>query len=390
MKCKRLPKLLLISALLILAAPSILLAASIKLSWQPNTEPDLKGYHIYFGTQPRNYGPPIPVDLVTTYTLAGIEENRLYYFAISAIDTNNNESGFSDEIAKLISVPDTLSPTISITKPASPSEGTFETNSTVVQLSGSAHDDREITQVAWSTGHATGVADGTANWSIPHVTVSEGLNTVVVTAVDASGNTGSASLDIKYTPPDTMLPVVTITTPTRDDLFNTASSSISLAGTAGDDGGLSQITWHSSNGASGIATGTNEWSIDDINLAIGHNIITITATDLAGNNSNDRLTAVYEEADTAAPSVTIESPTTKTKYFSRTSTISLRGKASDNIGIARVEWRNSRGEQGTCSGAVNWQTPRIKLNRWWNTITITAFDDAGNIDQKQVRVFRWR
>ena len=139
-----------------------------------------------------------------------------------------------------------------------------------------------------------------------------------------------------------------------------------------------------------MASGTESWTIDAIELFEGLNTITITATDLAGNSSSDHLTVVYGASDTKAPTVTIKVPTGRSRYLARTSTVSIGGAASDNIGIAKVEWRNSRGEKGTCRGTDNWQTPGIKLNRWWNTITITAFDKAGNSDQKQLRVFRWR
>jgi hypothetical protein len=118
-------------------------------------------------------------------------------------------------------------------------------------------------------------------------------------------------------------------------------------------------------------------------------IITITATDGAGNRSSDKLTVTYDAADTTAPTVAITSPTTKTYYFSRTDTVAIGGKASDEGGIAKVTWRNSRGESGTCNGTDNWQASGIKLNRWWNTVTVTAIDKAGNTDEYSLKVFRW-
>ena len=266
----------------------------------------------------------------------------------------------------------------------------LETDNAILQISGTARDDLEITRVTWQSWDTNGVAGGWANWVIPPVMLDEGLNTITVTAADAAGNIGSATLEVKYSAPDTAAPAVTITTPTRDDTFNTENSRIDLASIASDGSGLSKITWRSANGASSVASGTDNWSIADISLTAGSNNIAITATDLAGNSSSDHLTVVYSASDTEAPTVTNKVPTEKKSCFARTSTVSVGGAASDNIGIAKIEWWTSRGEQGTCSGTGNWQTPNIKLNRWWNTITITAYDKAGNSDQKQLRVFRWR
>jgi len=89
--------------IVLLAFPSLLLAATAMLHWQPNTDPDLAGYKIYYGSQSRSYGLSIPVDKnVTTYTLNGLVEGKTYYFALTAVDLSGNESGYSVEVSKII------------------------------------------------------------------------------------------------------------------------------------------------------------------------------------------------------------------------------------------------------------------------------------------------
>jgi hypothetical protein len=149
-----------------------------------------------------------------------------------------------------------------------PSGETLQTNQGSLQLSGTAQDDRAVSQVTWSTGNTGGVAQGATSWSIPSVSLSVGLNNITVTAEDAAGNKGSATLSVMYTIPDTVAPVVTITAPTSADAFTSENSQISLSGTASDDRGLQQITWTSSTGNSGTASGTDNWSISGINLAV--------------------------------------------------------------------------------------------------------------------------
>lgn len=72
-------------------------SGSLWLSWNPNAEPDLAGYKVYYGTSSRRYGPPTDVGLVTHYELTDLEEKITYYVTVTAYDTARNESGFSQE-----------------------------------------------------------------------------------------------------------------------------------------------------------------------------------------------------------------------------------------------------------------------------------------------------
>lgn len=89
------------------------LAGSATLSWDPNTEPDLAGYKIYYGTSPRTGTDPKICDLcgyldrvnvgnVTTYTFNNLTNGQTYYFSVTAYDTSGNESAFSNQVSKYI------------------------------------------------------------------------------------------------------------------------------------------------------------------------------------------------------------------------------------------------------------------------------------------------
>lgn len=98
-------KLLTTSLIIFLLAvfPAVALAGSAILHWQPNTDSDLAGYRVYYGTASRSYGPYIPVGKdVTSYTLNGLVDGKTYYFALTAVDTSGNESGYSVEVSKTI------------------------------------------------------------------------------------------------------------------------------------------------------------------------------------------------------------------------------------------------------------------------------------------------
>ena len=79
-------------------------AGTIKLGWPANTEPDLAGYRVYYGTSSGSYGQPIDVGLasqeggLTTYSLTNLTKGQNYCFTITAYDTSNNESSRSNEV----------------------------------------------------------------------------------------------------------------------------------------------------------------------------------------------------------------------------------------------------------------------------------------------------
>jgi hypothetical protein len=91
--------------------------------------------------------------------------------------------------------------------------------------------------------------------------------------------------------------------------------------------------------------------------------------------------------DTVAPSLRILSPPATTVATSAT-TIVMRGTATDNVGVVKVTWTDSIGTTGLAGGTSFWQTSAIPLRVGSNTITIRAFDAAGNSGWRAVVVTR--
>jgi hypothetical protein len=194
---------------------------------------------------------------------------------------------------------------------------------------------------------------------------------------------------------DTIVPTVNIISPSSTGSFETSDSAVNLTGTASDNVGVTQVAWSSDRGGSGTASGTTSWEVSNIQLSAGTNILTFTADDAAGNHASKTLTVIYSApptvvVDQVAPMVRIVSPTSRSNYFSRIRSVDLAGTAFDNTQVAKITWKNSRGETGTASGTQNWDVAGVPLNRWRNTITITAHDLAGNSSSANLRVFCWR
>ena len=90
-------------------------------------------------------------------------------------------------------------PSISITSPTS--SGSYSTAQTTMSLTGSASDDRGLSNVTWSnnrggSGTATNSSGNWTSWSIPSVNLAAGVNVITVTAVDNASQTGTATLTV--------------------------------------------------------------------------------------------------------------------------------------------------------------------------------------------------
>lgn len=76
-----------------------------KLTWNPNPEPDLAGYKVYYGRQYNSGGNPlagiiwsgsINVGNVTTYTVSSVfNADGIWVFAVTPYDTTGNEGTFN-------------------------------------------------------------------------------------------------------------------------------------------------------------------------------------------------------------------------------------------------------------------------------------------------------
>jgi hypothetical protein len=74
-------------------------AADVTLAWDPNTEPDLAGYRIHYGSANGSYSTHIDVHRVTTYTVTGLTAGQTYYLAATAYNASGKESGYSNQVS---------------------------------------------------------------------------------------------------------------------------------------------------------------------------------------------------------------------------------------------------------------------------------------------------
>jgi hypothetical protein len=75
-------------------------------------------------------------------------------------------------------------------------------------------------------------------------------------------------------------------------IVSTSAAAIAFSGTA--TASVTLVTWSNSTGASGDATGTQQWSVSAIPLLVGINTITVNAYDASGASAWRAVTVVRQ------------------------------------------------------------------------------------------------
>lgn len=122
-------------------------------------------------------------------------------------------------------------------------------------------------------------------------------------------------------------------------------------------------------------------------------ILQLAACGGGSGNSDQGATASASPTsggDTAAPALTITTPTSASSYSTTNANITVAGNASDSGGVSRVSWSSNRGGSGNqtfSSTNVSWSFS-VALQSGANVLTVTALDAAGNTRTRQLTVTR--
>jgi len=197
-------------------------------------------------------------------------------------NTSNNANAFWG--ARHIWVDaETTVPTIQITTPTS--NPIYPTNHTTIDIFGTASDNVGVTEVTWvnSSTRATGTASGTTSWAVNGISLKNGSNVIWVTAKDAAGNKGTATLTVTYTPVDVDPPDTIITAgPTGIIISNSATFTFTGSDNETQTSNLVYATYLQGYD-SGWSSFTSSTSITYNNLLDGPYTFQVQAKDQAGN-----------------------------------------------------------------------------------------------------------
>src|SRR3989441_769044 len=351
-------------------APALSSAAQVTLAWDPNTETDLAGYKLYYGTSSGSYPSSVDVGNLTSYTLSGLLEGRTYYFAATAYDLNVNESGFSNEVSKAIA--DVTPPTVSITAPAAGA-----TVLGTMTVSASATDNVGIVGVQFkldsvNLGAEVTAAPYTISW--PTTTATNAAHGLTAVARDAAGNTAASaavSVTVDNTPP-----VISLVS-----AFNIASSqaTISWATNKASD---SQVDYGPTM-AYGSSTPLNSSLLTAHAVTLTGLLATTTyhyrvkSRDAAGNLATSADFTLTTLIDTTPPTVSMTSPAAGSTVAG---TITVSASATDNVGVVGVQFKLDGANLGTevtaAPYSTSWNTTLAANGS--HTLTAVARDAAGN------------
>ena len=372
----------------LLVSASPLLAQTI--AWNANTEPDLAGYTVLYGTQPGSSSVTLDVGNVTSRALTGLQPGITYYFRVRAYNASGMNSAPSTEVSYAVPVAgDTTPPTAPAALTATAS------SSTQVALGWSAATDNvgvtsyriercsgtnctSFAQIATATGTSYSNTGLTASTTYRYR----------VRAVDGAGNAGGYS------------PIATATTPAAADttpptapasLTATASSSTQIA-----------LSWSAATDSVGVTgyriercSGTNCTSFAQVATATGTSYSNtgltasttyryrVRAVDAAGNAgaySPIATAATPAAADTTPPTA----PASLTATASSSTQIALSwSAATDSVGVTGYRIERCSGTNCTSFAQIATATGTTHSDTGLTASTtyryrVRAVDAAGN------------
>jgi len=85
-------------SLLILFGSSVV-AQSVSLAWNADTDPTVVGYNVHYGTSSTSLTTTKSAGAATTYTVSGLTTGQIYYFAVTAYNAAGANSAYSNEVS---------------------------------------------------------------------------------------------------------------------------------------------------------------------------------------------------------------------------------------------------------------------------------------------------
>jgi hypothetical protein len=281
---------------------------NLTLQWDPNTEPDVVWYRLYFGSSSRSYSQIVQVAApTTTATAPSLTEGLTYFFAVTAVNSSGLESGFSTEVSTTIAptlanIPPTLNPLSTLVLAQS-------SGSTVVPLSGISSGSSTELQLLTVT------ATSNNPWLVPtpSISYSSPNGTGSLTLTPNAGMVGSATITVSV---NDSQPLNSLVSRSFSVIINNAPTLNSLPNVSINQNAsaqnvfLSGITSGAANEAQALqvtATSSNPWLIPAPTIsytspnstgvlafqpvagATGSAVISVTVNDgQAGNNTVTR------------------------------------------------------------------------------------------------------
>jgi len=352
------------------------------LAWNSNSETNIAGYRLYYGSTSGNYTQSVDVGNVTQATLSNLTAGSKYYAAVTAYSTASLESPKSAEVSFTASgttSPTNVPPTVSMTSPAT--GATYAAPANITLTATASDSDGTVSYVEFYSGTTRFVTVTSPPYTFAWNNVAAGNYSVTARAYDDKGAVTISSpvaVTVGGTTVGNNAPTVSLTSPSNGASF-VPPATITVTATASDsDGSISKVEFY--NGSSLLSTvTTSPYSATFTGVPAGTYILTARAYDNQGLSTTSTVATVTVSSTTTAnkaPTVSLTSPTTGASYTAP-ATISLAATASDSDGtISRVEFYNGSTKLGQSTAspyAFTWSS--VAAGTY--TITARAYDNSG-------------
>lgn len=222
---------------------------ALNLAWNANTEANVSGYKLKYGTSPGVYPNVVSVGTTPSTAVSGLSEATTYYFVVSAINGAGLESPVSAEISHLTEVV-TVDPGNAAPVALAGSVTTAEDTAATVTLSGTDADGNALSYAIVS-GPANGTLSGTPpNLSYTPAADFNGSDSFTFRVNDGTVNSAAATVSITVTPVNDAPVAIARSLTSSED----APLSIVLTGSDKDGNSLTYTVV--SGPANGVLTGT--------------------------------------------------------------------------------------------------------------------------------------
>jgi uncharacterized protein YkwD len=321
-------------------------------------------------------GTPVAVTGLQNWTY-GLDTTKLSNGTHTLLATAANQAGLTATASVALNVNNVSSqpPTISISQPANNA-----TVSGTASIQGTAADAAALVSVKISIDSGTpAAATGLQNWTygLDTTKLSNGAHTVTATAANQAGLTATASIILTVSNGTvSQPPTISITQPASGA---TVSGTASIQGTAADAAALTTITVSLDGGASGVATGLQNWNyaVDTTKLSNGAHTVAATATNQAGLTATaSRSFTVDNSVTSTIPTLTIDKPAQGVTVFG---TIDFQGKATSSQPIVSVYVSVDFVSFDLATGLNAWtyRVDTTKLSDGMHTFNVQARDSSG-------------
>jgi len=300
---------------------------------------------------------------------------------------SGSTSPASTAVSVVIDTAAPVAPTVALSSSTSTAKATLADSSQVAVLTGTAEANSTVKVFDGTTQIGTATAGSTGAWTFTASNLSTGSHSFTAKAMDAAGNTGTASSAVSVTVSNPTTPTTpgapTIATFSQDSGVAgdkiTNDKTLTLTGTAATNTTI-KVMDGSTQVGSATTDSSGKWTLTTSTLKDGDHSLTAIATNASGQTSSASAALAIKVDATAptAPTLSVYSQAGASVGSSTSlSDFILKGTAEANSTVKVFDGSTQIGTaKANASGA--WTLDIDPLSKGAHSFTATATDVAGN------------